>query len=114
MKVIIAGGRDISVPSELIQIAVKQSGFDVTEVISGGASGVDRCGEIWANKYGIPIVIFPARWTIHGKSAGPIRNKEMAEYSDALIAFPGGEGTSNMILQMRNLNKPIYLYKGPI
>ncbi|WP_197026348.1 hypothetical protein [Polaribacter sp. Hel_I_88] len=42
---------------------------------------------------------FPAEWNKFGKAAGPVRNKEMAIYADALIAFWDGKsrGTKNMI-----------------
>jgi hypothetical protein len=68
---------------------------------------VDQIGEDWAREHNIPVKQFLAQWNIHGKSAGPIRNKEMAEYADALIAFWDGQskGTKNMIEQMDKLNK---------
>lgn len=39
---------------------------------------------------------FKSDWEKHGKAAGPIRNKKMAEYADAVILFPGGKGTASM------------------
>jgi hypothetical protein len=47
----------------------------------------------------VPLKIFPAQWSIYGKGAGYIRNREMAQYADALIAFWDGKskGTKNMI-----------------
>ena len=42
---------------------------------------------------------FPANWGLHGRKAGFIRNGEMAQYADALIAIHDGEsrGTAGMI-----------------
>ncbi len=53
-------------------------------------------------------------WDIHGKSAGHIRNAEMADYADALIAFWDGKsrGTANMIenARKRGLKIKIFYY----
>ncbi len=98
MKVIIAGGRDITDYS-LIEIAINESGFIIDEVVSGGATGVDTLAIKYAIEKGIPSKVFHADWKKHQRAAGPIRNREMAEYSDALIAIWDGKsrGTKNMI-----------------
>lgn len=101
MKVIIAGSRDIT-DYRLVAKAMQEFPEEVTEVVSGGANGVDKLGEEWAVNHGIPIKRFVADWRAHGKAAGPIRNREMANYvSDmgALVALWDGKsaGTRNMI-----------------
>ena len=98
MKVIIAGSRTLSNPL-LITQAIEESGFEVTEVVSGCAQGVDRAGEDWAALNNIPVKRFPAKWHKHGRQAGWLRNKEMAVYADALIAIWDGKskGTRHMI-----------------
>lgn len=71
-----------------------ESGFHIDEVVSGTAKGIDSLGEAWAKKNKIPIKQFPANWDLHGKMAGYLRNKEMVEYADALIAITrGSKGT---------------------
>ena len=114
MKVIVAGGRDIT-NFNLVEEAIAISGFEVSEIVSGKAKGVDTLGEVWALKHNIPVEAFPADWNAHGRSAGPIRNRQMAEYADALVAIWDGEskGTANMIQQARKnkLNVFIYLVK---
>lgn len=118
MKVIIAGSRHMPFSAyPLIEEAVRRSGFDVTEEVCGMAAGADTFGKKWAFSKGIPVKNFPADWDTYGKKAGPIRNGEMAEYADALIAFlwDGSRGTANMIKQMQNLGKPCYIvYDGVI
>jgi len=96
-----------------IREAINRSGFQVTEVVSGRAPGVDRAGEDYALYLGIPVKLYPANWSKHGKSAGYKRNEKMAEYADALIAIWDGKskGTQHMINIMRGLGKPIYVHK---
>lgn len=111
MKVIVAGGRDIT-NFNLVEEAIVISGFEVSEIVSGKAKGVDTLGEVWALKHNVPVEVFPADWTAHGRSAGPIRNRQMAEYADALIAIWDGEskGTANMIQQARKNKLDVFIY----
>lgn len=96
----------------LVDTAVDNTTWSISEVVSGTANGIDRRGEQWAAKNNIPIKQFPAEWDVYGKSAGYVRNYVMAQYADALIAIWDGKskGTLNMINTMANLNKPIYVY----
>lgn len=98
MKTIIAGSRTIK-DINCVFRAVADSDFDVTCVVSGGAKGVDLLGEDYAMFFELPIHRFNADWDKYGKSAGYIRNKEMAEHADALIAIWDGKskGTKHMI-----------------
>jgi hypothetical protein len=112
MKVIIAGGRNLDLPIVTISSLVVDSGFNLTQVVSGGATGVDRSGELYAEVMGIPTVVFEAEWDRYGKRAGPIRNSKMAVYADALIAVPdGGPGTYDMIDKMKALGKPVFIWE---
>lgn len=101
MKVIVAGSRGVT-DYALVERAIHESGFDVTEVVSGTARGVDRLGERWAAEHGIPVAPFPAQWKVGSKQnfgAGLLRNAMMADYADALVAIWDGEsrGTKHMI-----------------
>lgn len=98
MKVIIAGSRCGCSPLNLYK-ALEDSRFLVHEVVSGCARGVDRLGEQWAADNNVPIKRFPAAWGKHGRKAGFMRNVEMAEYADALVAIWDGKshGTKHMI-----------------
>ncbi len=112
MKLVIAGNRDSQVNLDEMEKAVWASGFKPTEIVSGAASGIDRLGELWAEKNEIPIYRFPAQWETYGKSAGPKRNKEMAAYGDALLAIWDGKspGTRNMIENMTREGKPVKVF----
>lgn len=112
MKVIIAGSRHM--PEEaypLIGQAVVASGFSPDEVVCGMAAGADLLGRRWAKTHNIPVKEFPAQWRIYGHAAGPIRNKQMMNYADALIVFiyNGSRGSANMLMQMRNAEKPCFV-----
>lgn len=103
MKVIIAGTRDYDDYAELVA-TIERTCWTITEIVSGGAKGADALGETYAKSNNIPLHVFKANWDAHGKAAGPIRNREMAKYADALIAFWDGvsRGTGNMITEATN------------
>jgi len=109
MKTIIAGSRDCE-DYELVCKVIAESGFEITEVVSGCARGVDRLGERWAKEHNVPVKRFPAHWSEFGKQAGPIRNREMAWYADALVAicFSGSIGTMDMIRVARKQGLKLY------
>jgi len=100
MRVIIAGSRYIT--SFDLETAIKDSGFTITEVVSGrDAYGIDHLGELWAESHGVPVKPFPAAWGTYGVSAGPRRNDQMARYAAGLLAIWDGRtnrcGTWSMI-----------------
>lgn len=115
-KVIIAGPRDYfnynSVVDAVEKITLK-SGIIISEIVSGGAKGVDALGEQYAKEYNIPLKIFEADWNKYGKSAGPKRNAQMAEYADVLIAIWNYKsiGTKNMIDQAKAAGLRVFIYK---
>lgn len=100
MKVIIAGGRDFKDYNKLKQVCDYhlQNTTDI-EIVSGTANGADKLGERYGVDHNYTVKRFPADWDGNGKSAGYIRNKQMAEYADYLIAFWDGvsKGTGHMI-----------------
>jgi hypothetical protein len=69
-------------------------------LVHGCATGADTLAAIWAMERGIQPVGCPALWDFYGKKAGPIRNGAMTLLKPQLcVAFPGGNGTANMIVQ---------------
>ncbi len=99
MKVLVCGGRDYDDWPKLKK-ALDQfhEVTPITEIIHGGAQGADRLSGVWARWNNIKETVFPANWKEHGKSAGPIRNKQMLDEGkpDVVMAFKGGKGTENM------------------
>ena len=97
MKVIVAGGRDyIATSADLKRLKETLISAGCDEVVSGAALGADRVGELMAEYLKIPCVKFPADWDLLGKAAGHARNKQMAQYADAVFLFHGGKGTASM------------------
>jgi hypothetical protein len=101
MRIIVAGGRDFAYYSLLEDELnfFRDTISSRATIISGGANGADRLGERYARQSNFNLKVFPADWNKYGKSAGYRRNAEMADYSEALIAFWDGEskGTKHMI-----------------
>lgn len=110
MKTIIAGSRGI-VNYSLVKETIEESGFEITEVVSGGARGVDRLGERYAKENNIPIKQFIPDWDGLGKKAGHVRNREMGDYADALIALWDGvsKGTAGMIEYAQKKGLKVYV-----
>jgi hypothetical protein len=98
VRTIIAGSRSITDYDDLLS-AMTQLDWEITEVVSGTADGVDQLGERWAKARDIPIAKFPAQWNRYGRGAGYKRNEEMAQFADALLAVYDGtsKGTQHMI-----------------
>lgn len=110
MKTIVAGSRDIT-EFYIVKQAIEDSGFEITELVSGGARGVDRLGEKYARDHNIPIKQFIPDWDGLGKKAGHVRNAEMADYADALVAIWDGvsKGTAGMIADATRKGLKVYV-----
>jgi len=124
MKVIIAGSRNIKNYND-VKKAIKESKFEITEIVSGGAKGVDKLGEQFAKEYNVSLKIFKAEWKklegvdpnfvkdgpygFYNVNAGRERNEKMGDYADALIAVWDGSsrGTDHMINYMKKLKKKV-------
>lgn len=108
MKVVIAGGRDhIPTPQEDRDVLEIFRRNKITEIVEGGAHGVDAWARGLALELGIKCTTFTPNWAKHGRYAGPLRNKSMAEYADAIILLAGGKGTDSMRREAKAAGKSI-------
>lgn len=101
MVTIIAGSRSFN-DYEFMEHCleeVQRYGWNISEVVSGGARGADNFGEKWAYDNAHLLTKFPANWDKYGKSAGYRRNEDMSDYAESLVAFWDGKskGTRHMI-----------------
>lgn len=110
MKTIIAGSRKLGSYEDVLT-AVRNSNIRVTEVVSGGASGIDSLGEWYATDKELSLKVFPAKWATYKNGAGHQRNLEMGLYAEALIAVWDGvsPGTKDMINIARRFGLLVYV-----
>ena len=84
-------------------------------VIHGDCRGADKMAGVVAEKLGMEVIPFPAKWEKHGRSAGPIRNQQMLDEGkpDKVIAFhqdiDNSKGTKNMIKIAEKAGIPVEL-----
>ena len=95
-RVLVCGGRNYS---NYKRVAEFLASIEPTVVIHGGARGADSLAGRWARENNVKEEVYPAKWNLYGRAAGPIRNRQMLEESkpDLVVAFPGGSGTAHMI-----------------
>lgn len=115
MKLLVCGNRDYP---DYHAIAKVLDGLHrsrpISQLIEGGALGADRFARYWANKNDIPVRTFDAQWQLYGRSAGPMRNRQMLieNKPDQVIAFLNKSlkrsiGTANLIMQARRYQIPV-------
>jgi YspA, cpYpsA-related SLOG family len=108
-RVLVCGGRNYG---DYWTVREVLDGFHascpVALLIEGGALGADRFARKWAQDRGVPVATFEADWSL-GRSAGPMRNRRMLVDGKPhhVIAFPGGRGTENMVLQAKRAGVPV-------
>lgn len=122
MKLIIAGTRNLWPSYQFVDGAIRLTApyadnGPITEIVCGGAEGVDNEGAHWASHYNVPVKYFRPNWDEYGRAAGPMRNKQMAEYADVLLLIWDGEsrGSASMKSEMEKLGKPVFevIVRGP-
>ena len=91
---------------------------DSIKIISGHCRGTDFLAEMYAQERGFALELYPAKWSEYGRCAGVIRNMEMVNNSDLIVAFWDGKskGTKNLINNAVALSKPckiVYIYSKP-
>lgn len=111
MKVIITGCRGFY-DEDFIRKAIEAFPFLITEVVSKGADGVDSLGEDLANEHGIPVKFFAEDWAPSSQGTSPRVNTLMTKYADSAIVIYDGQTPefTNLIEQMKKLNKPVYVH----
>ena len=112
MKIGIIGSRKLKLnPLEIME---RLKGFEVSEIISGGAKGIDTTARMVAKILNVPCREFKPEYFKYGRIAPFIRNEKIIETSDVIFAFWNGNstGTENALNIARRKNKPfkIFLY----
>lgn len=94
MKIAIVGSRNLT-----LDVAPFLEGEEVSEIVSGGAHGIDKCAELYAEKTGVKIKIFPPRYELYGKAAPLRRNTEIVEYADKVYIFWDGSSRGSAFVR---------------
>lgn len=114
IRLLVCGGRtfdDINFLTKILFIVHEK--YKIDAIIEGEAAGADTLAKLWSEEVIGPAEGYPADWRKHGKRAGPVRNKQMLVEGqpDAVLAFPGGRGTDDMINQSRGAHLPVWAIK---
>jgi hypothetical protein len=111
MRVIIAGSRWIE-DRGVFEAAIRESGFAITEVVTSNSRGVDKLAESWARERDLPLKVFPVEWSRFGGRAGIVRDQQMADHAEGLIAIWDGfsQGTQHMIELARNRGLRVHVH----
>ena len=107
-KLAIIGSRDFD---DYALLKAKLTSISPAQIISGGAKGADKLAERYAIEQGIDLIVYKADWKQYGRGAGIIRNRQIIEHCDEVLAFWDGQsrGTKSSIDYARKLNKPIVI-----
>lgn len=111
LRLLVCGGRnfwDRGYLFEILNNIHRKRGISC--VIHGNAMGADQLAGEWAVTNNVPEARYPAKWDLHGRAAGPIRNQQMLDEAapDAVVAFPGGVGTRDMMQRSRRRGLPVW------
>ena len=102
MKIAVVGSRKITM------VNIGRYISDGEEIVSGGAVGVDSCAAEYAKEKGIKLTVFLPQYERYGRAAPIMRNKEIVDYADKIIAFWDGssKGTLSVIKYAEKTGKP--------
>ena len=102
MKIAVIGSRKISA------VDIGKYVTDGDEIVSGGAIGIDTCAAEYAEVNGLRMTVFLPQYDRYGRAAPIVRNKEIVDYADKVIAFWDGRsrGTLSVIQYAEKTGKP--------
>ncbi|MBE6598833.1 MAG: DUF2493 domain-containing protein [Ruminococcaceae bacterium] len=104
MKLAIIGSRTLAIQNI--------SGYipdNVTEIVSGGAKGIDTAAAEYAKQNGIKLTVFLPQYEKYHRAAPLIRNKQIADYADCALALWDGKskGTIHTVKLFETQSKPV-------
>ena len=107
MKVAIVGSRRLEIPN--LESYLPEN---VSEIVSGGAKGVDTAARRYALSHGLTLTEFLPQYERYGRAAPLKRNVQIVEYADFVIAFWDGasRGTKFVIDQCGKLGRAHRVY----
>lgn len=108
MKTAVIGSRGITNLTDLSPYLP----IETTEIVSGGAIGVDTCAKNYAIRNNIKLTEFLPDYGTYGKSAPHVRNDQIIDYADYIVAFwdKKSRGTKSVIDKCNKLGKQVIVY----
>lgn len=116
-RILVCGDRYWTKKDPIMSLLKKLQGPDVV-LIHGGARGADSISGACGKELGLTVLEFPALWDLHGKAAGPIRNRQMLTEGqpEAVFAFhedlSESRGTLDMVKAASKAGLPVYVFDG--
>ena len=96
MKIAVIGSRSLTVVDLAQYLPI-----GVTEIVSGGARGVDTSAREYAHAHGLSCVEFLPDYAKYGRSAPLRRNLQIIEYADMVLAFLGRKITRDSLCNQK-------------
>ena len=102
MKIAVIGSRNVTVDN------IGEYLTNCDEIVSGGVVGADTCAADYAKENGIMLTVFLPEYERYGRAAPIVRNKEIVDLADKIIAFWDGNsrGTLSVIKYAEKVRKP--------
>jgi hypothetical protein len=107
MKVAVIGSRGLNIDvSRFIPEGT-------TQIISGGARGIDSQAEAYAKRHGLPLCVFRPDYQTHGRQAPLLRNFDIIDAADYIVAIWDGKsrGTLHALNYAKRKKKPVRIYR---
>ena len=107
MKVAVIGSRELRVDN-----LGKYLPEEVTEIVSGGARGIDTSAREYALKNNIKLKEFLPEYEKYGRAAPLKRNIQIIDYADMVLAFWDGKsrGTKFVIDNCKRIGKRVKIF----
>ncbi len=106
MRIAIVGSRDLK--GFTLERMLPHIPPEATELVSGGAHGIDQMAEQAAQVLGLPIRVFRPDYKANGRLAPLLRNRQIVAYADQVYAFwdNRSRGTAYTLKLCIEQNKP--------
>ena len=108
MKIAVIGSRNLNVHNLEDYLPP-----DTTEIVSGGARGIDTCARDYAHQKGLLLTEFLPDYPRYGRAAPIKRNVTIVDYADGVVALWDGRsrGTAFVIDSCRRVGKPLWIHR---
>lgn len=109
MRIAIVGSRQV--PENIVSIVLAHLPRGTSEIVSGGATGVDAAAAEVAAQLSLPLRVFLPDYDAFGKAAPLKRNEQIIDYADEVLAFwdKTSHGTRHVIATCIKVGKPIHI-----